>query len=606
MSDAAQRNGDQGLQPDGQPEDRAGAWREVAPTARREPAALEELRGLLVGTERARLSALEARPLKPEVEDVAALLPDAVRRRVARDADLARALSTTIEAGLERSARKNPKALAEAIHPALGPAIRKAIQSALAQALEAFNVALENSLSPRGLAWRVEALRTGRPFAEVVLLKSLVYRVEQVFLIHRKSGVLLAEAANPAALRKDPELVSSMLSAIRDFAVDSFGGSPDDELDRIDLAGLCITLVGSPDAVLAAVVRGTPPESLRTQLEGALEELTEKRAADLARFSGDTAPFQADAHLLEDCLGGEQRVRRRSPLVAAAAPALAVVALVWLGLWLWRQHGMTLHRAAVVDALRAAPGLLVLGTEEHRGALTIRGLADPLAVAPADVARAAAPERGLEGVNLEFAPFDAPGAELAEQRLRARLLPPPGVQVTVDAEGIARLAGAAPTEWVARALAVAPAVPGVRGLDAAGLVDYDRAQLFVLAEGLQGVAARFPLGRADLGDGAVAADEIAASLADIAARAARVGAVVCVRLTPERHPLEEASAALAQRRAAALRALIARACAARGADALVFELAAIIDGEVPIGETGAVEVEVAVLGVSPDRGPEAR
>ncbi len=594
MSDPAQRSGD----PDG--------WREVAPTAGREPAALDELRGLLVGTERARLSALEARPAKPDVEDVAALLPDAVRRRVARDEDLARALSTTIEAGLERSARKNPKALAEAIHPALGPAIRKAIQSALAQVLEAFNVALENSLSPRGLAWRVEALRTGRPFAEVVLLKSLVYRVEQVFLIHRKSGVLLAEAANPAAARRDPELVSSMLSAIRDFAVDSFGAGPDDELDRIDLAGLRITLVGSPDAVLAAVVRGTPPESLRAQLEGTLEELTAKRATDLARFRGDTAPFQADAHLLEDCIGGEQRAVRRSPLVAAVAPALLLGGLVWLGIGAWRAHERDSARAKVVAALRAAPGLVVLGTEERDGVYTVRGLADPLAAQPADVAAAALPELDRARLHFEFTPFDAAGAEFAEQRLRARLAPPPGVQVTVAADGVARIAGAAPTEWVARARAIAPTVAGVRALDAEELVDYDRAQLAVLVEGLRGVAARFPLGRADLGDGAVAAEEIAASLAEIAAHALRVGVLVRVRLTPERHALEEASAALAQRRAAALRELVGQAAVARGVDALVFELAPVIDGEVPIGETGAVKVEATVLGTAAPADGEGR
>ncbi|MEZ5976076.1 MAG: hypothetical protein R3E96_14915 [Planctomycetota bacterium] len=38
------------------------------------------------------------------------------------------------------------------------------------------NVALENSFSPRGVRWRMEAWRTGRPFGEVVLLNSLEYR----------------------------------------------------------------------------------------------------------------------------------------------------------------------------------------------------------------------------------------------------------------------------------------------------------------------------------------------------------------------------------------------------------------------------------------------
>ena len=34
-------------------------------------------------------------------------------------------------------------------------------------------------------------MRTGRSFAEVVMLRSLVYRVEQIFLIHRETSLSL-------------------------------------------------------------------------------------------------------------------------------------------------------------------------------------------------------------------------------------------------------------------------------------------------------------------------------------------------------------------------------------------------------------------------------
>ena len=57
--------------------------------------------------------------------------------------------------------------------------------------LESLNTTLEHSLSWRSLRWRLDARRTGKSFAEIVLLNTLVYRVEQVFLIHRPSGLLL-------------------------------------------------------------------------------------------------------------------------------------------------------------------------------------------------------------------------------------------------------------------------------------------------------------------------------------------------------------------------------------------------------------------------------
>ena len=57
--------------------------------------------------------------------------------------------------------------------------------------MQSFNHALEHSMSWRGLKWRMEAWRTGRSFAEVVLCHTLVFRVEQVFLIHQPTGLLI-------------------------------------------------------------------------------------------------------------------------------------------------------------------------------------------------------------------------------------------------------------------------------------------------------------------------------------------------------------------------------------------------------------------------------
>ena len=56
---------------------------------------------------------------------------------------------------------------------------------------------------PRSLKWRFEAWRTGRPFAEIVLLKTLVYRVDQVFLIHKETGLLLQHVVADEVRAKD-------------------------------------------------------------------------------------------------------------------------------------------------------------------------------------------------------------------------------------------------------------------------------------------------------------------------------------------------------------------------------------------------------------------
>jgi OOP family OmpA-OmpF porin len=60
----------------------------------------------------------------------------------------------------------------------------------------------------------VTALRTGTSFAEVVLLNTLLYRVEQVFLIERESGLLLQHVRSAAVRTEDADMVAGMLTAI--------------------------------------------------------------------------------------------------------------------------------------------------------------------------------------------------------------------------------------------------------------------------------------------------------------------------------------------------------------------------------------------------------
>ena len=231
-----------------------------------------ELRALLVGPEQRQLHALQTRLEDPaaQARDVSRVLATAVELRT-RDPHLQRALAPTIEDAITASVRRNPRPLADALFPIIGPAIRKAIAATLNGMLESLNTTLEHSLSWRSLQWRLDARRSGRPFAEIVLLNTLVYRVEQVFLIHRPSGLLLQHLTASGATAQDADMVSGMLTAIRDFVQDSFKVGEDEGLQTLKVGDLSVWIEQGPHALLAVVVRGAAPPSLRTALQQALE-----------------------------------------------------------------------------------------------------------------------------------------------------------------------------------------------------------------------------------------------------------------------------------------------------------------------------------------------
>ena len=77
-------------------------------------------------------------------------------------------------------------------------------------------------------------------------------------------------------------MVSGMLTAIRDFAQDSFRVSDDEALDTLQVGELSVWIEQGPHAILAAVIRGTAPPELRTALQEALERV-HARFGDAAR-----------------------------------------------------------------------------------------------------------------------------------------------------------------------------------------------------------------------------------------------------------------------------------------------------------------------------------
>lgn len=230
-------------------------------------------------------------------------------RRLERKMDDPEALRPMVERALTASVRRDPRPLAEALFPVMGPAIRRAISQALAGMLESVNVMLEHTLSAQGLAWRWEALRSGKSFAEVVMRHTLLYQVEQVFLVHRDAGLLLQHVTAPAVAAPAPDMVAGMLTAINDFARDSFRIGQHDSLETIQLGEFTLAIEQGPRAVLATVIRGHAPTAFRVELTSALEQIEADQSDELTGFNGDASSLTAAARGWKRCCRPRPAVR---------------------------------------------------------------------------------------------------------------------------------------------------------------------------------------------------------------------------------------------------------------------------------------------------------
>lgn len=358
------------------PGDQAAAGK---PANGRDPADLQEIRRLLVGQDLDKLADIGARLDDParRAVDIAQVLPDAIRTTRARS--LREAFEPIFEKSFQSSVRKHPRELADAIYPVIGPAIRAAIAAAIRESAEALNQIIEKSASWRAIRWRIEARVTGKSFTEILLARSLLYSVEQVFLIHRRSGLLLVHAAAQSSVLKDADMISGMLTAIQDFVSDSFteGGQ---ELETIDTGRFKLWIQYGSKALLVGAVTGTAPVELKGVFRTALEKIHETLFAELDTFKqGDLAVFEPARPYLETCLLGQAAPDRRTGVVRWI---LAAFVFVLLGALVYFEVQNQVRWSRYVEALKQQPGIAVTRIEKHGSTWTVAGLKDPKAPDP--------------------------------------------------------------------------------------------------------------------------------------------------------------------------------------------------------------------------------
>lgn len=402
-----------------------------------------------------RIDQLEAdlKDTEKRTAEIAKSLPDAIRRasmedssqQEINDAELAESLQIPVTRCIQQSISQDAKALANTLFPIMGPAIRRSINESIKEFLQSVNSAVEQSLSLKGMLWRFEALRTGQSFADVILQKTLVYRVEQVFLVHKESGLLIQHLSQNGIEVGDSDAVSAMLTAIQDFIRDSFTAEGD--LERVELGSYVVWLEQSPYAVLACVVRGNASYKLREVMKQSLETIHARYGQLIKNFEGDPAPLEPCRAILQKNLQMKELKQEDSKKSRFFSPPLIAVTsliLISIFIWLFTQIQQEYHLQRYIRNLRDTAGLMVIETKRDNGKVIVRGLRDPLATDPAEItAQFALQDRIIS----EWGTYQDLAPQFVLQRAKQALNPPESVNIDLKNNKL-YLTGEANNDWI--------------------------------------------------------------------------------------------------------------------------------------------------------------
>lgn len=309
----------------------ATATRAVPPQPRLpddERAAFETLRGILLHDQSRTIGEQERR-----LHELETLLNE--------DARLVERLAPTLGASIRRRIAEAPDDLVEAFYPVIVPLIGRAVAESIRDLARSIDAQMRRMLNLRLLLRLQWARLRGVDAAELLLREALPFQPRELLLIHRESGLLLAYCAQGAASSPDLDLISGMLTAIRDFTRDAFGESQPGSLDEIQYGERRVLIEGHRHAYLAAVIDGVEPRDYRQQLRHCLIAVDQRFGAELQQYQGDAARLDGAASLMRPLLQatpaprgltGSQRV------ILGGCGALLVAALLlvcgFAGLWL--------------------------------------------------------------------------------------------------------------------------------------------------------------------------------------------------------------------------------------------------------------------------------
>ena len=353
--------------------------------------------------------------------------------------------------------------------------------------------------------WQLEAWRTGVDFAAVAQRRSLVYQVEQLFLIDRRTNRWLLHVAADPAIAEDSARVEETVTDIQRLARDYFFLGDESGVQEFQLRDAEVWIAPGAHSHLAAVVSGKPPAELRAVLEDAIGRIELEDADAVANFHGDAAALEAAGRELTACLRSEYKPIPRPPdLRRLRVPgAAAIVVLLAVALLDLRSH---LRWRDFLARLKSEPGILVATAERNRFAASrVSGLRDPLARDPATIASDAKLNPGR--IHFEWRDYSADDPAIAQRRadrdirrdpevsatrpadpprpansmaaldqFKASFTPPATVQAALSDNTLV-LAGAAPYEWVAAVQEGATRIPGITAINGDDLVvefDQDR------------------------------------------------------------------------------------------------------------------------------------
>lgn len=284
-------------------------------------------------------------------EAIASVLPTAIARQITEyPEDVAKAIAPEMAIAIKEQIRLDRNAISQVLAPEMGrtikeqirlerdamvdalyPVIGNTISKYMVEVINSINEKVSNALSMEGVQRKIRAKMQGVSEAELILRESVPFVIQAIFLIHKASGLVIAEQQQTGSYRLESEMVAGMLTAIRSFVNDCIVQPGEvSELNEVEYGDSKIILEVGGYCYLAVVVKGDPPPKFIKKMRQTVSTLILDYGEPIEQFDGDPESVPLPIHQLIERLmeiEGEKPKPKPYALVGVTVLLLSLICI---------------------------------------------------------------------------------------------------------------------------------------------------------------------------------------------------------------------------------------------------------------------------------------
>ncbi|MEJ2415074.1 MAG: hypothetical protein P8Y22_07410 [Sulfurimonas sp.] len=201
-------------------------------------------------------------------------------------------MAPLIGGAIRKQIKSQKDDIVDALYPVVGNMISRYVTKMFEDMLANINNQIQNGLSFKTIKRKLTAKIKGVSESELLLNENAVVKMQSLLLIHKETGIVLAHVENPDSPLNEPEMLASMMTAIRSFVNDWVEKNSDNnELGEIEYGDKKIIIESSGYSYLAVIVQGNTNKLIYDKIREALENIVLNHGDEIKNFNGNLENF---------------------------------------------------------------------------------------------------------------------------------------------------------------------------------------------------------------------------------------------------------------------------------------------------------------------------